>query len=58
MAGFGFESVMTMPWTEAVAFAVAVGRARKMDLLDAAVAVRLGQATEESWRKAVRELIP
>lgn len=56
MAGFGFELVMAMPWTEAVAFAAAVGRARKMDLLDAAVAARLGQATEESWRKAVREL--
>lgn len=48
---------MTMPWPEAVAFAAAVSRARKMDLLDAAVVARLGQATEESWRKAVRELL-
>ena len=57
MAGFGFELVMAMPWTDAVAFAAAVGRARKMDLLDAALAAWLGQVMEESWRKAVRDLL-
>lgn len=56
MAGFGFEPVMAMPWTDAKAFMACIGQAKKQELLNMAIAGRMAQTTERDWKKAVREL--
>jgi len=56
MAGFGYDAVMEMPWTDARDFALSVAEERRMRWLEQAWAVRVGGADQKSWEKITRDL--
>jgi hypothetical protein len=56
MAGFGYDAVMEMAWTDARDFALSVAEERRMRWLEQAWAVRVGGADQKSWEKITRDL--
>ena len=54
--GFGFESVMDMPWTDAREFSACVAEVRGRRWLDMATAMRAAGADQKSWEKITRDL--
>ena len=56
MAGFGYDAVMDMPWTEAREFAACVADDRQRRWVDMATAMRVAGADNEAWAKIMREL--
>ena len=56
MAGFGYDAVMDMPWTEAREFAVCVADDRQRRWVDMATAMRVSGADNEAWAKIMRDM--
>lgn len=49
MAGFGYQDVLEMPWTEARTFAREVARLERERILGAALAARAAQCDGKDW---------
>lgn len=56
MAGFGYDAVMDMPWTEAREFAACVADDRQRRWVDMATAMRVAGAEQTAWDKIMREM--
>lgn len=54
-AGFAFESVMDMPWTDARDFSASLADERKRDWEDMATAMRVAGADQKSWEQIMRK---
>ncbi len=55
MAGYSYEAVMDMPWTDARDFWDCVLEERRARWIDMAAAMRLAHASQEDWERVVRE---
>ena len=53
MAGFGYQDVLEMPWTEARTFAREVARLERERILGAAIAARAAQSEARAWSEWV-----
>lgn len=56
MAGFGYQDVLEMPWTEARTFAREVARLERERILGAALAARAAQCGEKAWEEWVANM--
>ncbi len=56
VAGFGYQDVLDMPWTEARTFAQLVERLERERILGAALAARAAQCDGKSWDEWVANM--
>lgn len=56
MAGFGYDAVLNMPWTEARDYAACVATERSRRWVDMATAIRVAGAEQTAWDKIMREM--
>jgi len=56
MAGFGYQDVLDMPWTQARTFARVAERLERERILGAAIAARAAQIEARAWSEWVASM--